>query len=55
MKQVLRRKKWTSYVILTSTLDDVRKLCENPRNGFANPSQFIHFVIRKELDRRKTK
>lgn len=48
----IRRKKWTSCVILTSTLDDVRELCENPRNGFANSSQFIHFVIRKELDRR---
>ena len=52
MKEVLRRKKWSSCVILYSTLDEVKKLCENPKNGFANSSQFIHFVIRKELDRR---
>jgi len=54
MKQFAGREKWTS-VILISALDKVRKLCKNSRNGFANPSQFIHFTIRKELDRGRLK
>lgn len=52
MGRKIRHGKWASCAILHSTLYEVKKLCENPKNGFANSSQFIHFVIRKELDRR---
>lgn len=55
MKHNSRHEKWTSCVILTSTLSEVKKLCKNSRNGFANTSQFITFAIRKELDRRTKK
>jgi len=55
MKRNLRHEKWTSCVILTSTLDDVKDLCECPTSDFANPSQFVNFVLRKELDRRQQK
>ena len=51
MKQSSRHEKWTCCVILTSTLDEVKDLCRQSTSVFANPSQFIHFVNRKELDR----
>lgn len=52
IKKNSRHGKWTCCVILTSTLDEVKELCENTKNGFANPAQFINFVLRKELDRK---
>jgi len=55
MKRSSRHEKWTCCVVLTSTLDEVKILCEYDKSGFANPSQFINFAIRKELDRRQQK
>jgi len=55
MKHQSRHGKWTSCVILNSQLDEIKSFCGIPENGFANPSQFISFVIRKELDGRKKK
>ncbi|WP_368423333.1 hypothetical protein [Nitrosopumilus sp.] len=48
-----RNGKWTSCIILRSTLDEVKKLCNIQENGFANSSQFISYAVRKELDRLK--
>lgn len=55
MRKDSRNEKWTSCVILSCNLEDVKKICENKKSGFANPTQFINFIIRKELDRRKIK
>ena len=45
-----RKSKWRSCIILSSLLSDIEKICKNEKNGFANPSQFIGFAIKKELD-----
>ena len=47
--------KWRSCIILSSLLCDIEKLCKNKKSVFANPSQFIGFAVRKELDFRKGK
>lgn len=47
--------KWTSCAMVVSMLCDVKKFCKNSKNGFTNPSQFIAFAVRKELDFRKCK
>lgn len=44
---------WTTVVIPKSLLADVRKLCESKTSGFPNPSQFIHYAVRRELEIRK--
>lgn len=48
-------RKWRSCIILSTTLSEIEKFCKIEKNSFANPTQFINFTIRKELDRRKTK
>lgn len=48
-----QRTKWRSCILLSSLLSDVEKFCKNEKNGFANPSQFIGFAVRKELDGRE--
>jgi len=55
MQQHIVNKKWRSCIILSSMLCEIEKFCLNENNGFANPSQFINFAIRKELDRRQKK
>ncbi len=47
--------KWRSCIILSSLLCDIEKLCKNKKSTFSNPSQFIGFAVRKELDFRKDK
>jgi len=55
MKHQFRHEKWTSCAVLYSQLDEIKSLCHIPENGFANPTQFINFVLRKELERRMKK
>ncbi len=55
MKQDFKSKKWTSCAILSSALNDVKNICKNTDGDFANPSQFISYAVRKELDRLKEK
>ena len=55
MVKRFRREKWTSCSILLTVLDEVKTFSQNPKNGFANSSQFIQFAVRTELDRRKRK
>jgi hypothetical protein len=49
------QKKWRSCILLSSQLSEIEILCKNPKSIFANPTQFINFAIRKELDRRQQK
>lgn len=56
MYQIVHRKqskKWRSCILLSNTLSEIERFCKSKKTGFANPSQFINFAIRKELDRRK--
>ncbi len=45
--------KWKSFMILRQLLKEVELFCKNEKHGFANPTQFITYAIRKELDLRK--
>jgi len=45
--------KWTSTIILKSLLEAVKTFCENEENGFSNPSQFVNYAVRRELEIRK--
>lgn len=45
--------KWKKINILSSQMLQIKKICKKESNGFANPSQFVNFVLRKELDERK--
>jgi len=47
------KKKWRSCILLSSQLSEIESLCKNPKSQFANPTQFIGFAVRKELDQRK--
>lgn len=49
------QKKWRSCVLLSSQLSEIEVFCKNPKSKFVNPTQFINFAVRKELDRRKKK
>jgi hypothetical protein len=51
MKKVNQAQKWATMKILKSTKNEIQHYC-NTKGIFANPSQFITFAIRKELDRR---
>ena len=51
----IKESKWKSVMILRSLLHEVRVFSCNDKNGFSNPTQFIHFAVRKELDRRQKK
>jgi len=47
------KKKWRSCILLYSQLSEIERLCESPKSQFPNPTQFIGFAVRKELDLRK--
>ncbi len=53
MDQTTKQKKWRSCILLSSQLIEIENLCKNAKSSFANPSQFIGFAVRKELDLRK--
>ena len=48
-----KNSKWSTTVILSELLLQVKEFCKDPKNGFANASQFINFALRKELDHRQ--
>lgn len=49
------RRKWKKVNILSAQLCLIEKLCQSKNCDFANPSQFVNFAIRKELDVRQQK
>jgi hypothetical protein len=49
----LNKKKWRSCILLASQLSEIETFCKNSTSKFANPTQFIGFAVRKELDLRK--
>lgn len=53
MSRVTTQNRWTSTIILKSLLETVKDFCENEKNGFSNPSQFINYAVRRELEIRK--
>lgn len=53
MKQHKQAQKWSTIKILTSTKEEIQDFCHIENTPFANPSQFISFAIRKELDWRQ--
>lgn len=54
MKRKIKNK-WKKVNVLSTQLYLIEKLCESQDCDFANPSQFVNFVIRKELDRKQLK
>lgn len=44
------RGKWISIKILTSLKQEIDTFCKNEKNGFTNSSQYIHHILRNELD-----
>ncbi len=53
MQKQTQNGKWTTAVILKSLLTDVRDFCEDQTSGFSNPTQFINYAVRRELEIRK--
>ncbi|QLH06660.1 hypothetical protein [Nitrosopumilus ureiphilus] len=54
MKVILgKQKKWRNCIILGSVLNEVENYCKDNGCDFANPTQFIGYAVRKELDFRK--
>lgn len=47
--------KWKKVNVLSTQLSLIEKLCQLQDCEFANPSQFVSFVIRKELERKQSK
>lgn len=47
------QKRWRNCIILGSLLNEIEEYCKNEDSTFANPTQFISYAIRKELDHRQ--
>ena len=45
--------RWISIKISTALKQEINKFCDNEKNGFANASQYIHHVLKTDLDSRK--
>jgi len=45
--------KWITVKILKGLKYQIDKFCEKEENGFVNSSQYIHHVLKNDLDSRK--
>ncbi len=44
--------KWATVRILRALKDQIDNFCNDKKNGFANPSQYIHHALKNDLDGR---
>jgi len=45
--------KWITVKILKGLKHQIDEFCEKEENGFVNSSQYIHHVLKNDLDQRK--